>query len=178
MSEARDAFDEALDAALASYGKAPENDGLEQRILRRVAERKTNTPRMRGLAFALAAGVVAICSFMFWNAGRQAEPAYVIRALPAPTPRLELPLQPVPGRALRMAGVRVGNRTGRRPTMPKRAQFPTPYPVTGQERALVQWALLASKDMAGVLTPLDAPVKPVSIATPIQIAAVEVKPLD
>ncbi len=63
-------------------------------------------------------------------------------------------------------------RRRRHVVLPKREVFPTPTPLSSEERALLAFAKRPPKEIPPELTGLDRPI------TPIRIAAIEIKPLD
>lgn len=175
MSERRDQLDKALDDALASYGEAPENEGLEQRILAAVTERARRTHAMRPLAAAIGAAAIVIMACLFW----WVTPKMAIQTLPAKTTMLALrkigPPQirtiPLPEPATVLASAAKPRRTWENPPEPKLPQFPTPSPLSSEERALVQLVAHNPKHIPRELTDFGGPIKP------IEITAVEIKPL-
>jgi hypothetical protein len=56
--------------------------------------------------------------------------------------------------------------------LPKREVFPTPSPLSSEERALLAYAKHPPKQLPPELTELGGPIKP------IQIASIQIKPLD
>ncbi len=174
MDERRDALDEALDLALASYGAAPEREGLEQRILSRVSG--TRAPSSRSLAMALATAAAVIMACLSWWMMRTT----VIPTRPATTAMLPLPkVQPPPAPTVLMpqpapvlASAAKPHRPRRKISQPKLSQFPAPSPMTSEERALVELVTHHPKDIPRDLTRLGGPIQP------INIAAVEIKPIE
>lgn len=175
MGEPRDQLDEALDEALASYGEAPENEGLERRILARVAGASRRTYSMRLPTMAVGAAAIAITAcLLLWLT-----PKLTLQTLPANTTavslsRVEAPRMgtlPMPKPAAVPANAAKSRRFRKRPTEPKLAVFPTPTPLSNEERALLQLVTHHAKYIPGELTSLDSPVKP------IYISALEIKPI-
>jgi hypothetical protein len=79
MDEWRDQLDEAIDDALASYGKAPESEGLERRTLARVTEAPRSVYPMKALVLAAGAAALALSAcLVLW-----VMPRMVIRTPPA-----------------------------------------------------------------------------------------------
>jgi hypothetical protein len=173
MHDHWDQFDEALNDALASYGEAPVNDGLERRVLARISETAGQTHPMKPLAVAIcAAALVMPC--LFWLL-----PKIAIQTKPANTTLLASRKVEVPG--IRRipepeppgapAGAAARRRMPKRKAEPKLPRFPTPSPMSSDERALIQLVNRNPKDIPSELTSFAAPIKP------IQITAIEIKPL-
>jgi type IV secretory pathway VirB10-like protein len=176
MREQRDQLDEALDDALASYCEAPETEGLERRTLARVTKRARRTRSMKLSVMAVAAAAAAVIVCLFWLA----TPKTPVQTRPANTTILalrksEAPPQvrpiPVPEPAFVPANAAKPRKIRKKPTEPKLPQFPTPAPLTSEERALIQLATRDAKDVPRELTYFGGPVKP------IRITAIDIKPL-
>lgn len=176
MRERPDRLDEVLDDALASYCEAPETEGLERRTLARVTERARRTHRTSHFAMIIGAAMVAAMVCLLWlgapNTALQTRPAstamLAMRKIEAP-PRIEK--IPVPEPAAPVAIAAKPRRVRKEAAEPKLAQFPTPVPLTSEERALIQLVTSHAKDVPRELPYLGGPVKP------IRITAVEIKPL-
>ena len=174
MRDQRDEWDDALDDALASYGEAPETEGLERRILVRVTERTRRTHPTRPLAMAMGATVAAVIACLLWVAPKtavQTPPANktMIALKDIEPPRI--PTIPVREPAAVPASAANPGKIRKKPTAPKLSRFPTPAPLTSEERALIQLVTRVAKNNPRKLTDLGRPVEP------IHITAVEIKPL-
>lgn len=175
MSEWPDHLDEALDNALTTYGKTPENAGLEQRILVRLTQRTTRARRMRVLTAAMGTAAVAAGAMFWWVTPRVAVPTQPAstRALVSNRPESlqqdKVALRNAEGVLARAKNPRTSRNQRAQPKLP---QFPTPSPVGSQERALLQLAKFKAEHTTQELSYLDTPV------TPIQIVAVEIKPIE
>ena len=175
MRDQRDELDDALDTALASYGEAPENEGLERRILVRVTEKARRTHPTRHLAMAIGATVAAVIACLFWVVASKT----AIQTLPANKTMIALKdiepprisTIPVPEPAAVPASAANPGRIRKKPAEPKLLRFPTPVPLTSEERALIQLVTRVAKSSPRELTYLGRPVEP------IHITAVEIKPL-
>jgi len=173
MNERQDPLDRLLDEALKSYGKAPENEGLEQRILVRVAENARVRHPVRPLTWAISAALLAGMTFLFWSVTPK------VRRQPARTTTAAVkgiepaPLQVMPARAPLPVLKRTGNvRKLQKPSAtPKLLRFPAPSPMTSEEHALLQLVIGNTERVPKELIKLGGPI------TPIQITALEVKPL-
>jgi len=173
MVEQRDLLDKALDDALASYSEAPENEGLERRILARVTKTAGHPRRPLAMAVGVAAAGITVCLFLWVTA------KMTVQTLPASTTilalrKIEAPrIQtiPVPEPATFLASAAKPRRLRKRSTEPKLSQFPTPSPLSSKERALVQLVTHNAKDIPRELAYLSSPVKP------IHITEIEIKPI-
>jgi hypothetical protein len=178
MSEQRDRFDEALDDALATYSKAPEREGLAGRILVRVTERAARKPLIRSFAVAICSLAAAACC-LFWlqtsiaSVENQAAKTSVPRLEKVQTSNLRVRVRDqviVPSSA---TPVRVpeARRNRKRSIEPKRSQFPTPVPMSSEQRALLCLAMRSARKTPLGLNHLGEPIKP------IEIAAIKINPL-
>ena len=131
MDSGRDELDRMIDGALASYSDAEPLAGIEQRLVNRVHAVRN---RRRWLAWGVGAAVTAsVVVGMSWSGHktiREKTPVAVARvrrqASPPKTAVISAP----------RARVRV-KRAARPRALPKLEQFPTPTPLTAEERALV-----------------------------------------
>ena len=149
-----------LDDALASYSEPPPTIGLEKRILARVQERTRRRRSMHWLTAASCVAAAAVLSVLFW-----------------PAPKIAVPIRPVQTASLVIpvhvqTVVAKPRPRNKKPVEPKLQQFPTPTPMTSEERALVQLASGNAKDIPQKLTEFGRPIEP------IQVPALEIKPLD
>ena len=173
MNERQDRIDKWLDDALTTYGEAPESEGLERRILARVAANTPRTPRRSTFTIALAAALAVAMAGLFWwlTAKSHAEPEStpMIASTKSELPRL--PAKPVPALAAALASTASAPRVQKKPAAPKRSRFPTPSPLSSEERALVQLVSSNAAHVPRAFTRLAGPIKP------IEITAIEIKPL-
>lgn len=174
--ERQDRLDQALDDALASYGEAPESDGLERRVLARVTERTGRTLRTRRFTMAIGAAAAAMCCLFWWEM-----PKMTVDPLPASTVKPAVKkaegASAVPAVAPRdlavvLPHVTKARRTRTKPAEPKLARFPTPSPMTRKERALLRLASGDAQYIPRELTHFGEPIEP------IKVAAIEIKPLE
>jgi len=194
-NDKRDPFlDELLEASLKQYRGEEPRSGLEIRILAGVRSRQRAT-RWRGLVWAVAAcaGILAAVIMTLHFVRAPLRP-------PAPNAALRVPESGAHGAPLRGAtaprasgtadarfgGSRLVRGSKEKPRTPKpgvRAterpeQFPTPLPLTEQESLLLVYLNRASKsDLLAKDDKEGAPLPDLEIST-IQIAPLEVKPLD
>lgn len=164
MTEQRDHLDHELDAALAAYSARCERVGLETRILARLDERPKCSSRIWYAGAAALACLLLFC-VVFVRRPQVKVADHRESAVVSPNKAVRA-AQPA---AAVVSTVRHSRR--RRHGEVKLAQFPTPTPLTDEERALLR----LSGSPASVpkdLTALGAPIEP------IQIAAIEIKPLE
>lgn len=153
-----DEIDRLLNEVLSAYTVAPERFGLKERVLARVSE---HTRRRRYWFAFVPATAAAICGLLIVS------PLYFTRnELPAPRidakpsdvadnytpPPTTPPKQPIRKRAVE----------------PKRPQFPTPFPLTQQERALLEIAQSHPAQLAALNRPIE----------PLEIPLIQIEPLD
>ena len=171
MPEAqRERVDERLEAALKSYGQTEAREGLEKRVMARIRAEPVKRWNLAGRA-ALGACGAAVLGVLFWWGAGTPRTNKGERAAETPVARLqleELPMRMLPV-DLRFAPKR--KRTVARAVEPKLAQFPTPTPLTEEERALLQLAR-ETKDMPRELRNFGGPIEP------IEITAIQIKPLE
>lgn len=158
----RDDLDKLIDGALGEYSSAEPLAGLEQRVLNRArAERLSRQRRWWWTAVALAASAVAVVVVVAPH--RRVPPPVAVVAPPPQVEPASAAVAPVaaPRRAAavrRMRGPRV---------LPKRNLFPTPSPLSPEERLLVQ--LAESRPQLLLARPVDEIyIKPIEIA-PLQV---------
>lgn len=163
----RDGLDDALDRALASYGEAPERDGLERRVLAKVNERATRRHPVRGFAIAAIGAAAAAVCWLLWPE----MPKTAVHPKPAVT---ALSMRTIPPRDAAVVLPRAAKRRHipKKPVEPKLAQFPAPSPMSGEERALVRLATGDPKNIPRELMHSGDPIEP------LRIEAIEIKPLE
>ena len=170
----RDEIDQLLDAAIASY--AEPRFGLEQRMLARIAEEREAGKTALGrswLPWASAVPVAATLLFLFL-----AGPKMMHRSQPQPMasrnstwlqPRPHLEAVPEGRPAAPRARLRMTKAMTHSPELPKLDVFPTPVPLTADERSLVTAILPTSA--TEWKSPVVAEEKPI---LPLSIAAIEI----
>ena len=133
MSKQSD-VDRILDAGLSTYADAQPIEGLEQRILRRVQEPAVHRrPVLLWVgAFAVAAAVVCL---IVWP--RQ----------PAPPVAARTPDRPEAVRPQLKADVQEPRIVRTKRQRPRQAQFPSAWPLTREERALVSFVMLPAETL-------------------------------
>ena len=172
--------DELLDASLKQYRGEEPRSGLEMRILAgvRTQERAARFRRL-GWAVAVCAGILAVIALTLHFAPTQLRQPIPSPSLPQPAATQPAPpmvsrQQPRLGPRGPVARVR---RVATRRSRPE--QFPTPLPLTEQEKLLLASLNKATKSdlIAGTNETDEAPVSDLEIPR-IKIVGLEIKPLD
>jgi hypothetical protein len=169
MREGRqDPLDEMLDDALASYGEAPEREGLERRVLAKIDERAARTRPVRRCAMVVGAAA-AVCCLLWWEM-----PKTTIQSRPAlaTTSKTRKTEQPLLARTVIRPRATKQKTAGNRSVEPKLARFPAPSPMSAEERALLR---LVTGDPKLIPLELTHPGSPIE---PLRMAAIEIKPLE
>lgn len=163
-NEPRDALDRLLDEGLASYAAEEPRTGLEQRVLHRVRAEGAR-PRWLFLRWALPAAALAcvVAGVMLRTQPAPAPERQVASQIPPPEVPAAVPAPEEPAAPPRQRPAR--------PSLPKLAVFPTPMPLTPEERALTRVVVSAPEentDAAG-----DSP----QGIEPIEVDKIEIPPL-
>jgi len=156
----RDELDELIDGALARYSGAEPLDGLEDRVLRRVQGARAARRSSWGfrLAYAVPAlAAVLIAGVALWM-GRDTRSGAtdVTQKMVVPEPPAAArgprssPVLPVREAMPRNAATKPRRIVPAR-SLPKEEYFPSPAPLTEEERALVAWVNSAPAEAARVL---------------------------
>jgi len=143
-------FDQRLDAALAEYANVEPPACMEQRILARLQEAEAK-PRLAWWRWAAAIPALACAVAVFvYRDARPVEPPRVALTTPA-APVLSAT---VTKKASRPRPVR----------LPKLEVFPTPVPLSAEERALLMLVAQSPEKARELLTPAEPePIKPIEI---------------
>ncbi len=167
--------DELLDSALAHQRRAEPHPGFEGRIMERVhaaaSERDTGTNVWKLWVAAAATAAVVVTFVAIYVANRSPSPAPQISqagnavSAPTPTEKLKANSEPIPA-ADPAPKVPEPKRVARRERKPSRraqvhhwpSQFPTPAPLTPEEKALVRYV---QRDATGgvVCFPFQRPIR-------------------
>ena len=170
MLEGDGELEQALDRALASYGGVPGTDGLETRVLAGVRQRNRRRRMWQWTGAAALAAAAMICA-MFWPVTR-----VDTRLGPVGTAQMtaaSLPIARLPQQHLEIAWTPAKQRRSfRKRSEPRLGQFPTPYPMTDEEHALLRLAELRSARKIKEVPVLGAPIQPIEIAT-LQIKSID-----
>jgi hypothetical protein len=175
--------DELLDASLKRYGAGEPRAGLEMRLLAGVRGRQ-GAARRRRLVWALAvcAGMLAAVVFLLHSARVPSRQHVTSASVPRPTVEPPTSLGRADshlGSPRLVQGPREKPRTpkpGVRATKPSRPeQFPTPMPLTEQEKLLLTY--LANTTRPDLLAETNKADEAAEISN-IKVAPLEIEPLD
>lgn len=146
----RDELDDLLNRALASYSTAEPRLGLERRVLNSVltAPKPSRFPR-----WVIAIPVLASVLFLLIDRKESPRPAR-----PPITAR-----QMVTPEIVRAAETPARRRQVRMRSAQKPAAFPTPSPLTTEERALLQLVARAPEKAVGFAVELAATIEPIRV---------------
>jgi hypothetical protein len=159
-----DEMDRIIDAGLAGYAAHEPLAGLEDRVLNRVRLANAGRRRSRYAYWGLAAAAVGALMVVAVMPRSSHAPA----AKPVETKQVRT-FPPHPAAPLTHAAV-PRRQPKHKTALPKREQFPTPTPLTPEERALIAVAQLPPADLealAGMQTSSEE----------IRIAPIEIPPL-
>ena len=134
-------IDEFLDAALARYSETESRPGLEQRILANLEAKQRAARPWRWLAWGAAVAAVAFAAYV---AMRPAPPRIVmpIAQQPQGAPVVANPPQVAVQQRVKQVPRLAAKKQVTKPAVPAVArleQFPTPAPLTEQERLLLRF---------------------------------------
>jgi hypothetical protein len=148
--DAKDKLDRMLDAALAEYANVEPPTGMERRILARVRESGAGR---RMVWWRWAAAIPALACVIA---------VLVYREQPAiEPPRLALSVPPAPVLARPVAKPVLRPRPV---PLPKLEVFPTPSPLSAEERALAMLVAQFPEKAVELLTPVEPkPIEPIKI---------------
>jgi hypothetical protein len=179
MHDNRD-LDALVDEALSSYTAAEPDPSLRARIMAHASEAAPSQKRLWLFAPAPACAAALVIVFLLhpWTLHLRTpaprpefSPAASTASAPAPPAPVKAVLPPITHPHPALASHRTSRR--QRPTMMRRASFPSPTPLTAQETMLLKFAMEHPDQARQVLTTFATrPIEnaPLSIA-PIHIAA-------
>jgi hypothetical protein len=162
-----DELDKILDSTLTSYSQEEPRPGLGGRVLNRIRAAGVGH-RFSWLRWAMAIPAFACVLFLvvtFWSK-RDSVPR---ASKPAPVIAKTAPAAPVTPGAVQITASR---RRLKHLRLPKREQFPTPTPLTTEERALLAFIAHSPKQAREMLA--DAKSRS---QEPIQIKEIHIEPL-
>ena len=173
--------DELLDASLKRYGSEEPRTGLEMRLLAGVRSREGKARRLRLVwAFAVCAGMAAAIILVLHSA--HAPNRRRVTSIAAPHPIAKPPASPgsadsrfwsprlVHGPREKPRTARPAVRATQRP-----GQFPTPMPLTDQEKLLLTY--FANTPKPDLLVETNIAKEAAEISN-IKVAPLEIEPLD
>jgi len=154
----RDQFERELDAVLTKYAAAEPREGLESRILANLQAERIQAPNRAWWRWSLAAltAIVILVATLVWRIGPSQHevmnhiPA-TVEAPKAPTVQVASTSSSAPARA-NHAAIRNTQPHHSLPTvaaaLPKLDQFPSPQPLSEQEKLLAGYIYRYPKDAA------------------------------
>ena len=141
--EDRNHFNDLLDGALKHYGEVEPRAGLEGRVLARLAAEPSGARSRAVWAWALAGAIVALLVIGIWFGPRSVNKVHQeisVRAL-REVINPHAPAQPIVPQVSKSKGPRLHRahqlRVAKVGPEPRLAQFPSPRPISEQERMLV-----------------------------------------
>lgn len=166
-----DQLDRAINEALASYVEEPRT-GLEHRVIAHV---RTAKPRVAWLRWTLALGATACVLVVIAISMRTApKPNVVAHKAPVLTPQaVQTPTQ-----RARILHMKRAAKPARRPEPPpKLAQFPSPSPLTDDERTLMALARRSEpRTLQSLAQARQRDAEPIQIPN-LQIVEIQIPPL-
>ena len=183
----QDEMDLLIHSALSSYADPGRESGLEKRILARIAEEDALVTGRRWLPWAIALPVAAgLLLLLMLSAHRQtvtplahhlqvplAQQTEVANAGPEPSTDHRLTRRESSGGGIRLLNSRGNIDTGKTELLPKREVFPTPQPLSPEERAFANFVARATETERQSF--IEAQKRD---DAPLSIAAIEIQPLD
>jgi hypothetical protein len=171
-------LDRILDSALESYSAREPQLGIDQRVLRRVSEAQPT--KQVSLKWAVAAvPILAACVFtvtFFMNKKPEALPQSNMQQSVEATNSIPARILPTANRKKSSPVVQVQLAAE---TLPRLGVFPTPQPLTREQRELAQMNSQINRlQVSDTLTPPIKQDEPELSVEPIRIAAIEIAPLD
>jgi hypothetical protein len=149
-----DEFDRLLDEALSVYVVTPDRPGLDQRVLARVRRHRPHGRLRFVFAPAAAAGITVLIVIALPRISQNHTPAphiYTVIAKETPLGNTQPVLVSAPSPSRRSIRARHAE--------PKRPQFPTPFLLTAQERALIE----IGRSQPALWAALNRPLEPVRV---------------
>ena len=171
MQNNEERFEHLLDRALRDYSGAEPLAGLEQRILNRIRNVQPAADRRTVWRFAVVAMLlvsIAVAAFLRMKPDRHVQTPVVARLQPPAAPVFIERAQ-----AKRVQRTRPARRVRSLRRLPKQEQFPTPSPMTGEERALVAFVEHHPAEAQKAFADLEE-----QSSRPIVIAPIEIAPLE
>jgi hypothetical protein len=132
----RDPIDLLIDSALSTYAEPGAESGLEQRILTRIASKRTPATRRRWLPFVIAFPIAACLLFFAYTTSRRGKPHFApVEQARQYVPHVSHALTSS-ARPLHYPAVAVLSAAVAPAPLPRLDVFPTPYPLSPEEQAL------------------------------------------
>lgn len=139
-----DELDALLDASLQNYSRVEPPPGLEQRIQAGLEAAVRRAPHLAWSGWLLPAGAavlafVALLYFSLRTAAPPPSPPAQVAESPTVAPPAAVPVAPeIPAPSVR-ASRRAAAVTVQQATLPRRREFPSPAPLSEQERLLLAY---------------------------------------
>lgn len=147
-----DELDRLLDAALNQYGAVQPREGLESRILARLRSQSAEPARRAWWRWFTAAATVAALAVIISMASRpHAKPQPSVAQHPSvrlPAPNLAAPSEPRPAMQRPKRRWHAARDTQVAQALPKLDQFPSPQPLSEQEKLLARYVAVYPKQAA------------------------------
>jgi hypothetical protein len=161
-----DELDKILDDALSTYSREEPRPGLDGRILIRVhAVREQRRFHWLRWAAAIAAFACFALAVTFWttrdSTPKSRQPVRVIATTASPSPIAPQAVQ-----------TSVARRRPKHVHLPKREQFPTPTPLTVEERTLLAFVVRSPKQAEELFSSAKS-----RASEPLQIEEIQIEPL-
>ena len=161
-----DELDQIVERGLRSYTDAEPRPGLEQRVINRVREAR-EARSLKWLRWAIVVPVFAsllIIAITFWP---KREHAPEFHGSPPPIAKAVSGLPVIP----KLAETIVRRPRSQRLPLPRGQQFPTPAPLTEQERALLAFAIGTPRGQEALVSGEKR------LSEPLEIAEIHIEPL-
>jgi hypothetical protein len=147
-NQKQDELDRILDAALAKYAAVEPRTGLEERVLSTLRAEHARVPDRAWLRWSLLAAVavmVIVVATLAWRSGGASHPVVANHPSSAtegraePTAQIVLSQTPVQKAKVRRSHALVVSRSQPNIRPPKLEQFPSPQPLSEQEKLLLAY---------------------------------------
>ena len=147
-NQKQDELDRILDAALAKYTAVEPRTGLEERVLATLRAEQARVPDRawwRWSVLAAVAAMVIVVAILGWRSGGPSHPVVANHPSSAregqaePTPQIVLNPTPVRKAKARRSHPLVVSRSQPKLRPPKLEQFPSPQPLSDQEKLLLAY---------------------------------------
>ena len=144
-NQKQDELDRILDAALAKYTAVEPRTGLEERVLATLRAEQARVPDRAWWRWSVLAAMVIVVAILGWRSGGPSHPVVANHPSSAregqaePTPQIVLNPTPVRKAKARRSHPLVVSRSQLNLRPPKLEQFPSPQPLSDQEKLLLAY---------------------------------------
>lgn len=167
-------LDKLLNTAISSYAEATPRLGLDSRILRQIAAEKVQLRQRRVLqcfsVITVGSALLLVCMLSIRHNAADNVRTPFLPTIPT-TPRSNAPAQIAATQTGQLRVHLPSRPVNRSRNLPKLEHFPSPAPLTSEERALQALAKYYSNKIPAAMTSPSDEIKP------IQIAAIQIEPL-